>query len=192
VDTPAAAVGDPAELLDVDVHEVAGGGVLVAAHHPTGGPVRPGQPGHAGAGEHPVDGGGVQAEREPEARRPAPPDHPDLDDAPLGADGRAPRTAVRPARAVVPARRAVLPVAAGPAPGGGRRHLEPLGGSPQGPALVEDTAGRQQPTTRSQGGSSVGNEDLRAEERFLDSSTPHSEVFLMSPVGVTNVRGQYT
>jgi hypothetical protein len=38
----------------------------------------------------------------------------------------------------------------------------------------------------------VGHEDLRAEERFLDSSTPHSEVFLMSPVAVTNVRDQYS
>jgi hypothetical protein len=40
----------------------------------------------------------------------------------------------------------------------------------------------------------VGHEDLRAEERFLDSSTPHSEVFLMSSPDavVTNVRGQYT
>jgi hypothetical protein len=39
---------------------------------------------------------------------------------------------------------------------------------------------------------SVGHEDLRVEERFLDSSTPHPEVFLMSPDAVTNVRGQYT
>jgi hypothetical protein len=37
----------------------------------------------------------------------------------------------------------------------------------------------------------VGHEGLRDEERFLDSSTPHSEVFLMSPDAVTNVRGQY-
>jgi len=38
----------------------------------------------------------------------------------------------------------------------------------------------------------VRHEDLRAEERFLDSSTPHPEVFLMSLDAVTNVRGQYT
>jgi len=38
----------------------------------------------------------------------------------------------------------------------------------------------------------VGHEDLRDEERFLDSSTPHSEVFLMSSANVTNVRGQYS
>jgi len=38
----------------------------------------------------------------------------------------------------------------------------------------------------------VCHEDLRDEERFLDSSTPHSEVFLMSPDFVTNVRGQYS
>jgi hypothetical protein len=40
----------------------------------------------------------------------------------------------------------------------------------------------------------VGHEDLRVGERFLDSSTPHSEVFLMSSThadAVTNVRGQY-
>jgi hypothetical protein len=37
----------------------------------------------------------------------------------------------------------------------------------------------------------VGHEDLRVEERFLDSSTPHLEVFLMSPEVVTNLRGQY-
>jgi hypothetical protein len=54
-----------------------------------------------------------------------------------------------------------------------------------------DATGQQQPAARGQGGISVGHEDLRVEERFLDSSTPHPEVFLMSLDAVTNVRGQY-
>jgi hypothetical protein len=124
-------------------------------------------------------------------RRAPPPGHPDLEDPPFHAGGRATRTAIRPAGAVGHACRAVLAVAAGPPGGGGHRYLEPLGGSPQRPALLDDTAGQQKPAPRGQQGISVGHEDLRVEERFLDSSTPHSEVFLMSPADVTNVRGQY-
>jgi hypothetical protein len=44
VDTPAATGWDLAELLDVDVHEVARMVVLVAAHDTAGRPVHPRQP----------------------------------------------------------------------------------------------------------------------------------------------------
>jgi hypothetical protein len=57
---------------------------------------------------------------------------------------------------------------------------------------INNTASQQKTTARVQHSVSVGHEDLRVEERFLDSSTPHSEVFLMSPDFVTNVRGQYS
>jgi hypothetical protein len=41
----AAAVGDVAELLDVDVDQVTGRGVFIAADGPAGGPVQVGQAG---------------------------------------------------------------------------------------------------------------------------------------------------
>lgn len=72
--------------------------------------------------------------------------------------------------------------------------VEPFGGTTQRPAAINDAARQPQSTGRSERGISVRHEDLRVEERFLDSSTPHSEVFLMSPrhaVHVPNEPGQY-
>jgi hypothetical protein len=156
------------------------GRVFVAPNHPAGGPVQPGQPGHAVAGKHPVNGGGLHAEQKPDARRPPAAGHPDLDDPAFQAGGRAPRTAVRPAGAIPQARRALLALAAGPASGRGRRDLEPLRCPSQRSTRLYDAARQFQPVPRGQQSMSVGHEGFRAEERFLDSSTPHSEVFLMS------------
>jgi hypothetical protein len=58
-----APVGDPGEFLDVDVDQLARGGVFVAADDPAGGPVQPAQPGQPVAGQHPVHGGRVLAEQ---------------------------------------------------------------------------------------------------------------------------------
>src|SRR5690606_8457379 len=62
--------------------------------------------------------------------------------------------------------------------------------------VLNDASGQTQTTGRGQRGVSVGHEDLRVFQAwFLDSTTPHSEVFLMSrrhPGLVPNLRGQYT
>jgi hypothetical protein len=64
-------------------------------------------------------------------------------------------------------------LAAGPASGRGRRDLEPLRCPSQRPTRLYDAARQCQPAPSGQQSMSVGHEDLRAEERFLDSSTPH-------------------
>src|SRR3954469_13009150 len=69
---------------------------------------------------------------------------------------------------------------------------ESLSCPPQGPALLDDATSKQQAASWGEQSISVGHEGLRVEERFLDSSTPHSEVFLVSLDAVTNVRGQYS
>src|SRR5688572_28437243 len=55
---PAAAVGDVAQLLDVDVQHRAGGVVLVAADRLAGGPVDVGEPVYPAAHQHRVHRGG--------------------------------------------------------------------------------------------------------------------------------------
>ena len=60
VDPPAAAVTEPADLLDVDVDEFAGAGAFVAADELAGGPVQPGQPVQTVPDEDGVHGRGGQ------------------------------------------------------------------------------------------------------------------------------------
>ncbi|GLW65191.1 hypothetical protein Arub01_34350 [Actinomadura rubrobrunea] len=72
MDAVAAAVGDVAQFLDVHVHQVAGGGVLVAAHGPAGGPVQVGQGRTAVALQHAVHRGGGQAQAGGDAGRAEP------------------------------------------------------------------------------------------------------------------------
>jgi hypothetical protein len=50
VDFVGAAVGDVAEFLDVDVDQVAGCGMFVAADRPGGGAIEVGQPGQGRSG----------------------------------------------------------------------------------------------------------------------------------------------
>ena len=78
-------------------------------------------------------------------------------------------------------------IPAGPSPGTGpptsprsstTRHSAPRPGPPA--SRINDQTSQPQPGTRSQssvGMGSVGHEDLLVVERFLDSSTPHREVF---------------
>ena len=58
--------------------------------------------------------------------------------------------------------RAQLPVPARPPGRGGGRDLEPLGSTPQRPAIVNDTPGQAQPPGLGQRGITVGHEDLPA------------------------------
>jgi hypothetical protein len=52
VDAVAATIGDAAQLLDIQVDQLAGSLSLIAADHPTGRPVHPGQPTQAMADQH--------------------------------------------------------------------------------------------------------------------------------------------
>lgn len=61
--SPAAAYGDLAEFLRIEVHQVTGMVVFVAAHDPCGGPVQPAQPGEPVSGQDLVDRGGMQAQQ---------------------------------------------------------------------------------------------------------------------------------
>ncbi|CAK7284316.1 putative Aspartyl-tRNA(Asn) amidotransferase subunit A @ Glutamyl-tRNA(Gln) amidotransferase subunit A [Streptomyces misionensis JCM 4497] len=100
--------------------------------------------------------------------------------------GRRPAWAVvRAAGAVVHARLAQLPVAAGPACGGGVADLEAFRGPPQRPAVVHDTPGQTQPPSRRQRGVTVGHEGLlavggrcrnphRTQKALTCSSTQHA------------------
>jgi hypothetical protein len=67
VDAVAAAVGDAAQRLDIQVDQLAGAGALVAADHPPGGPVHGGQPTQAVADQHAMDGGGRPTDPEGDA-----------------------------------------------------------------------------------------------------------------------------
>ncbi|GGS74808.1 hypothetical protein GCM10010222_14830 [Streptomyces tanashiensis] len=62
-DLVSAAVGDVADLLDVDVHELAGILAFVAAYDVPGRAVEVGQAGRPVAGQDAVDGRGDQAEQ---------------------------------------------------------------------------------------------------------------------------------
>jgi hypothetical protein len=56
---PAAAGGNLAEFLDIDVDQIAGPGRLDAPDQPSGGAVEPAQFGQPVAGQHAMHGGGV-------------------------------------------------------------------------------------------------------------------------------------
>ena len=62
VRAPAAAIRDPAQLLGVDVHQLARPVTFVAADHPPGRTIHPCQPAEAVPDEHPMHGGGRHAE----------------------------------------------------------------------------------------------------------------------------------
>jgi hypothetical protein len=62
VDAVAATIGDAAQLLDVDVDQLAGSGALIAEDHPTRGPVQHRQPTQAVADKDAVHGGGGSAD----------------------------------------------------------------------------------------------------------------------------------
>jgi hypothetical protein len=93
---PTATVRDLAEFLDVDRDQLAWPGALIAAYDAAGGTVEPGQTSQSVTSQHPMHRRGMQPEQVADPRRPPAPQHPDFDDAPLGARRRAPRRADRP------------------------------------------------------------------------------------------------
>ncbi len=92
---PASTGGDLAQLLDVDVDEIAAGRGLHATYHAAGGAVEPAQLGDAVAAQHVVHHGHVQPQQVSDSGRPPPAGDPHPDDAPLGPGRGAVRTVPR-------------------------------------------------------------------------------------------------
>ena len=171
---PAAAVGDVAELLDVDVDQRAGVGVLVASDRFSGGPVDVGESVEAAPHQHRVSGGGSTSDLVGDLDRAEsvlPAQVHDLADHRRRGPGR---RMVRPRRGVVHRVLTEPAVPIGPAFGGRPGHVIALGGPSDGPALLDDQPGQPQSRAWRQCSVSVGHEDLQGEERFLRQlhSTP--------------------
>jgi hypothetical protein len=105
VDAPSAAVGDVAELLDVDVDQLAGPLALVAADGQPGTAVQVRQARAAVAAQDRVDGRRRQVQPGPDPGRARAPGEPQADDPPLGLLRRPCRAAPRPGGAVRHGRR---------------------------------------------------------------------------------------
>ncbi|ODA73349.1 hypothetical protein APS67_002612 [Streptomyces sp. AVP053U2] len=159
-DLVSAAVGDVAQLLDVDVHQLAGPLAFVAADDAAGGAVQVGEAGQAEAGQYPVHGRGHQVQQVGDAGGAPAAQDADLDDPAFGAGRGAARAGARTGGAVGHARLADGPVALGPALGGGRRDLEAFRGASKGPAVLDHAAGQAQPSGLGQGCITVGHEGL--------------------------------
>ena len=187
VDAVAATGAQAAELLDVEVDQLARVGALVAADHCPARAIQDSQTVELVADQDTVDGGG----RPPNPRRdtgwaelmglPQPAD--------LGLHRRRDlvRMAVGAAWPVDEPARASLPVAGPPAVGTGTgdAHLgsDVSGGTASGDALAQD-----QPSRRGQAGVSVGHWDLRVVR--MPWTAPHLRPEVPSPVN--NPRGQYS
>ena len=176
-EAPAAAVGNVAELLDVDVQHRARMGVFVATDRLTRPPVDVRQPVQPTADQHRVHRGRGQPELRGDRDRPEPLSPPQMHDL---ADQRRPGPRglpVRPRRPVGHARRTELAVPIRPASGRRPGHVVPLSRSRDRPALIDDEAGQPQPGYRRQSSVSVHSEDLLVGEMgAFSSSTSRPEV----------------
>src|SRR5699024_7021178 len=145
------------------VHQVSRVVVLVAANISSGGPVLPGEPGHAITRQHPVNGRWVDTQFVADTVRPPSPVHPQGDDTSLAPSGGLLGTVVGPAGAVVHASLALKTEARSPASGGADSDLEPLSSPPVGPTVLDDALSELETTFGGQERVRVGHEDLRYE-----------------------------
>ena len=159
---PAAAVGDVAELGDIDVDQLPRPGALISTGRLTGHSVDMGEPVEPAAHQYRVDCRGRHAEAGTDLHRSEPLLPPEMDDLAdhrlrglgvLGVPGRG---------AVVHAGRAVLAVALGPLLSGAPRDVEELGRSSDWPSIIDDQARKPQTMARGQRSVSVGHEGLLA------------------------------
>lgn len=148
---PAAAGGDLAHLLDIDVHHVPARGRFHAAHDPPSRAVDPPQLGHAVAGQDPMHRRGMDTQQIAATGRPPAPGHTHADDASLGPRRGAVRAVQGAGAAISHPRRTVAAIAIHPAQGCGWRHLEALGGAAIGPAVIDDATSKPQTTGFGQG-----------------------------------------
>lgn len=148
VDAVAAAGGDTAQLLGVDMDQVAGVGMLVAADHPAGGAVQPVESVLLVADQNPVDGPGVQPEPSADAGR-AEPQRTQVQDLAFECDREAAWVGVRGAGPVDEPGRVVGLVAGPPAIGRGARATHLVGDVGDRPAGAGgDALAQQQPARR--------------------------------------------
>jgi hypothetical protein len=173
---PAAAVGDVAELGDVDVDQLTRSGPLIAAGRLTGDPVDVGQPVEPAPDQHRMHGRGRDPQLRPDRHRPQPllPPHVhDLADhrlrglGVLGATCRG--SVIHPGRTL-----RAIPIS--PLVGGPPGNVEELSRPGRGPTLLYDQPRQPEAMLRGQRSVNVSHEGLLV-ERFLDSSTPHREAF---------------
>jgi hypothetical protein len=188
---PAAASRDRAELLDVDVDQLAGPGAFVAADDLPAGPVQPGQPRHRVPDQHPVHGGRVEPEDpgDPSRAEPAVPaqSHDRRLQQRIGARGTRPG----PRRAVQQAGAALGPVAGQPLVGGRARDAH-LSGHLRGRATRRDPLDEQQARPRRQTGLSVDHEDLQAVKTRRLHGARRSSSDQLPPRRVNKVHGHYS
>ena len=185
MDLVAAAVGDAAQFLDIDVDQLAGMLALVADYHPAD-PIGVSQATHAMAAKHPIDSG---------TGHPQPPGQAvwalavtppcDQDPTDLGASEGV-GAAMGPRGAIGQPGRAVLTVAAKPLVGGGPRHAQGLGGLDGGPAQLGDALDQQQPAELGQAGITMGHEGP------LPARSLNSPSRSRGPSTVNNPHGNYT
>jgi hypothetical protein len=165
-DLVTAAVGDPAEFLDVPVDQLAGAVAFVAADDLSGGPVQEGQAVQAVADQDAVHGRGGQAQDRTDAGRAelavlTQTAHAGLDRPCRAVRCRAVRCRARTAGPIVQSRLAFGPPAAHPHVRGdaGDAHL---GGNMSDRTTGADTFDQQPPATDGQPGITVEHEGLRA------------------------------
>src|SRR5271163_1076008 len=159
------AVGDAAELLDIDVDQIPGSVVFVSArsglsHHEPGALVEVAQERHPVALQYRLNRGAGQAQVIGDAMRSPSAREAHTDNASLSAPARAGRTVMRAAGAVHHPRWTTGAVAIGPLLGRGRRALKPLSGSAQRPPLIDNRRREPGSALGSQTGISVDHEDL--------------------------------
>lgn len=160
-----AAVGDPAEFLDVHVHQLPGRGHFVSdrrgpAYRQPGRSVDMGQLRHPVPGQHPADRGTRDAQVVADPVRSPLPGEPQRDDPPLGPAWQPGRHRARPRAAV--SQRQPRPIPGSPPRRRRRGDLEPLGRAPHGPPIPSYQQGKTTPPLRCQGSISVNQGDLRS------------------------------
>ncbi|MBE1494225.1 hypothetical protein H4696_001325 [Amycolatopsis lexingtonensis] len=174
---PAAAVGDVAELGDIDMDQRSGMVVFVAAQRFAGDPVDVGEPVDPATHQYRVQRGCRQAEPAGDLDRAQPVTPPQPHDRPHHRPRSAGRAAVGTAAAISHPGYTFDAVTIGPLRGRLRRDHEHFRCGGVGPALLDDQAGESESGAWGQGGVRVGHEGLRWVKRFLDSSTSQPEAF---------------
>ena len=179
VSAPAAAVGDPADLLDVDVDQFAGMGAFVALpavpvcpDELAGERVAVGQPRYAVAAQDPPACRGGYCRAVGESGRPAPPPLSGRYDPTLEGGRCRGRGGVWPAGPVMQTGVALGFPAGDPAVGALPGHAQFLGDVRDGAALDTNTLNQQPAAMHGQPGVTVGHEDLQVLVKSANSTSP--------------------
>ena len=185
VSAPAPTVGDTAELLDIEMDQLPGTGLLIAhrhraAHRQPGGLIHLAQAGHVVPGQDAPHSGARQAQVVGDAVGSPPAVEPQGDDAPLSAP-------CQPPWAVVGTPGAVLHGLAGPVPDhppadGRRRDLEAFSHPAHGPAFFHHQTSKTTTPLRDQRCVSVGHEGLQSAMRVCQPTSCRRPSHNLTPV----------